>query len=104
VGWQEKGVGHEVFLTEKGGAPKNIGSEGGQLFYYSGEKFDIYDYCSVSCAAREQARQQILFHVTGKILNFNQQIDPKCNAQIPKMQCVQKQSNSYLTIFAMNLP
>jgi hypothetical protein len=30
VGWQKKGVGHEVFLTEKrGGPPKNIGSEGG---------------------------------------------------------------------------
>jgi hypothetical protein len=49
VGWQKKGVGHEVFLTEKGGPPKNIGSEGGgggvQLFillwYYSGEKFDM---------------------------------------------------------------
>jgi hypothetical protein len=29
VGWQKKGVGDEVFLTEKGGAPKNISSEGG---------------------------------------------------------------------------
>ena len=28
MGWQKKGVGHEVFLTEKGGSPKNIGSEG----------------------------------------------------------------------------
>jgi hypothetical protein len=27
--------------------------------------------------------------IASKILNFNQQIDPKCNAQIPKMQCVQ---------------
>ena len=25
-GLAKKGVGHEVFLTEKGGAPKNIGS------------------------------------------------------------------------------
>jgi hypothetical protein len=46
VGWQKKGVGHEVFLTEKGGgAPKNIGSEGrGPVIYYSGiigEKFDM---------------------------------------------------------------
>ena len=33
MGWQKKGVGHEVFLTEKGGPPKNISSEGGgQLF------------------------------------------------------------------------
>jgi hypothetical protein len=34
VGWQKMGVGHEVFLTEKGGPLKNIGSEGGgvQLF------------------------------------------------------------------------
>jgi hypothetical protein len=33
-GLAKKGVGHEVFLTEKGGgAPKNIGSEGEiQLF------------------------------------------------------------------------
>jgi hypothetical protein len=39
VGWQKKGVGHEVFLTEKGGPPKNIGSEGGEgpVIYYSGE-------------------------------------------------------------------
>ena len=29
-GLAKKGVGHELFLTEKGGgAPKNIGSEGG---------------------------------------------------------------------------
>jgi hypothetical protein len=32
-GLVKKGVGHEVFLTEKGGSPKNISSEGGvQLF------------------------------------------------------------------------
>jgi hypothetical protein len=36
----KKGVGHEVFLTEKWGAPKNIGSEG-PVIYYSGEKFDM---------------------------------------------------------------
>jgi hypothetical protein len=42
VGWQKKGMGHEVFLTEKGGAPKNISSEGGgPVIYYSGEKFDM---------------------------------------------------------------
>ena len=43
MGWQKKGVGHEVFLTEKGGgAPKNISSEGGgPVIYYSGEKFDM---------------------------------------------------------------
>jgi hypothetical protein len=28
-GLAKKGVGHEVLLTEKGGPPKNIGSEGG---------------------------------------------------------------------------
>jgi hypothetical protein len=27
--------------------------------------------------------------IASKILNFNQQIDPKCIAQIPKMQCAQ---------------
>ena len=32
MGWQKKGVGHEVFLTEKWGVPKNIGS----VIYYSG--------------------------------------------------------------------
>jgi hypothetical protein len=32
VGWQKKGVGHELFLTEKGGSPKNIGSERGPVF------------------------------------------------------------------------
>jgi hypothetical protein len=44
VGWQKKGVAHDVFLTEKGGgAPKNISSEGGgAVIYYSGEKFDMY--------------------------------------------------------------
>ena len=53
VGWQKKGVGHKVFLTEKRGLPKNIGSEVGvQLFYYSGGKFDMYDYCY----CRERAR------------------------------------------------
>ena len=34
-GLAKKRVGHEVFLTEKGGLPKNIGSKGGggvQLF------------------------------------------------------------------------
>ena len=31
-GWQKKGVGHEVFLTEKGGPPKNIGSKGGSSY------------------------------------------------------------------------
>jgi hypothetical protein len=31
-GLAKKGVGHEVFLTEKGGAPKNIGSEGGSSY------------------------------------------------------------------------
>jgi hypothetical protein len=40
---EKKGVGHEVFLTEKGGPPQNIGSEGGggPVIYYSGEKFDM---------------------------------------------------------------
>ena len=44
-GLAKKGVGHEVFLTEKGGPPKNIGSEGGgPVIYYSGiigKKFDM---------------------------------------------------------------
>jgi hypothetical protein len=42
VSWQKKGVGHEVFLTEKGGPPKKfVQKGGGQLFYYSGEKCDV---------------------------------------------------------------
>jgi hypothetical protein len=36
VGWQKNGVGHEVFLTEKGGPPKNIGSKGSE----QGSKFN----------------------------------------------------------------
>ena len=41
-GLAKKGVGHEVFLTEKGWPPKNIGSKGGgPVIYYSGEKFDM---------------------------------------------------------------
>jgi hypothetical protein len=53
-GLAKKGVGYEVFLTEKRGLPKNIGSEVGvqRLFYYSGGKFDMYDYCY----CRERAR------------------------------------------------
>ena len=42
MGWQIKGVGHEVFLTEKGGDLKILVQKGGiQLFYYSGEEFDM---------------------------------------------------------------
>jgi hypothetical protein len=33
-GLAKKGVGHDVFLTEKGGPSKNIGSEGGVHIYY----------------------------------------------------------------------
>jgi hypothetical protein len=39
VGWQKKGVGHEVFLTKKGGAPKNIGSEGGSTSFKQREAY-----------------------------------------------------------------
>jgi hypothetical protein len=35
VGWQKKGVGHEVFLTEKGGGHVKILVQKGGLFYYS---------------------------------------------------------------------
>ena len=38
---EKKWVVHEVFFTEKWGAPKNIGSVGGPVIYYSGEKFDM---------------------------------------------------------------
>jgi hypothetical protein len=39
-------VGHEVFLTEKGGPPKNIGSEGGvQLFIIVEKNLTCNDYC-----------------------------------------------------------
>ena len=34
MGWKKKGVGHEVFFTEKGGPPKNISSEGGGVSSY----------------------------------------------------------------------
>ena len=56
-GWQKKGVGHEVFLTEKGGPPKNISSEGGvQLFIIVEKNLTCNDYC-YHC--RERAKQQI---------------------------------------------
>ena len=48
MGWQKKVVGHEVFLTEKGGAPKNISSEGGggvQLFIIVEKNLTCNDYC-----------------------------------------------------------
>ena len=39
-------MGHEVFLTEKGGAPKNISSEGGvQLFIIVEKNLTCNDYC-----------------------------------------------------------
>jgi hypothetical protein len=40
-------VGHEVFLTEKGGPPKNISSEGGgvQLFIIVEKNLTCNDYC-----------------------------------------------------------
>ena len=41
MGWQKKGVGHEVFLTEKGGHLKILVQKGGPVIYYSGEKFDM---------------------------------------------------------------
>jgi hypothetical protein len=55
VGWQKKGVGHEVFLTEKGGgAPKYISLEGGgPVIYYSGEKFDMFcRFVGLPCRVR----------------------------------------------------
>ena len=85
MGWQETGVGHEVFFTVKG--PKNIGSEGGSnYFIIVGKNLTRNDYCY---RAQGASKAENLLHVAGKILNFNQQIDPKCNAQIPKMQCAQ---------------
>ena len=44
---QKKGMGHEeVFLTEKGGAPKNICSEGGSIYFIIvGKKLTCNDYC-----------------------------------------------------------
>ena len=39
-------MGHEVFLTEKGGPPKNISSEGGvQLFIIVEKNLTCNDYC-----------------------------------------------------------
>jgi hypothetical protein len=36
VGWQKKGVGHEVFLTEKGGHLKILVQKGGSSYLLSG--------------------------------------------------------------------
>jgi hypothetical protein len=60
VGWQKKGVDHKVFLPEKVGAPKNIGSEGGgPVIYYSGIIVEKNLTCNDYCYHRERARQQI---------------------------------------------
>jgi hypothetical protein len=60
VGWQKKGVGHEVFLIEKEGPPKNIVSEGGgPIIYYSGIIVEKNVTCNDYCYHRERARQQI---------------------------------------------
>ena len=40
-GLAKKRVGHEVFLTEKGGHQKILVQKGGPVIYYSGEKFDM---------------------------------------------------------------
>jgi hypothetical protein len=48
LGWQKRGVGHELFFTEKGGSPKNIGLKGGGsscFTDYSGENLTCNDYC-----------------------------------------------------------
>jgi hypothetical protein len=43
-GLAKKGVGHEVFLTKKGGGGHLkilVQKGGGPVIYYSGEKFDM---------------------------------------------------------------
>ena len=49
-GLEKKGVDHELFLTKKeGGAPKNIGSEGGSSYFVIvGENLTCNDYCEGS--------------------------------------------------------
>jgi predicted nucleic acid-binding Zn finger protein len=75
VGWQIKGVGHEVFLTEKGGDLKILVQRGGFSYFIIVEKnLTCNDYCY---HAQEAGKAENLVHVAGKILNFNQQIDPK---------------------------
>ena len=47
MGWQKKGVGHEVFLTEKGGHLKILVQKGGvvQLFIIVEKNLTCNDYC-----------------------------------------------------------
>ena len=48
MGWQKKGVGHEVFLTEKGGGGhlKILVQKGGvQLFIIVEKNLTCNDYC-----------------------------------------------------------
>jgi hypothetical protein len=82
-GGKKKRVGHQVFLTKKGGPPKNIGSEegGGRVIYYCVIIVEKHLTCNASSKYNSC--------IASKILNFNHQIDPKCNAQIPKMQRAQ---------------
>jgi hypothetical protein len=63
VGWQKKGVGHEVFLTEKGGGGhlKILVQKGGPVIYYSVIIVEKNLTCNDYCYHRERARQQIKF-------------------------------------------
>jgi predicted nucleic acid-binding Zn finger protein len=56
-GLAKKGVGHEVFLTEKGGGDVKILVEKGRSSYFIivGGNLTCNDYCY----SRERARQQI---------------------------------------------
>jgi hypothetical protein len=47
-GLAKKGVGHEVFFSERGGAPKHISSEGGgvELFIIVEKNLTCNDYCN----------------------------------------------------------
>ena len=59
-GLAKKGVGHEVFLTEKGGGDQKYWfRRGGPVIYYSGIIVEKNLTCNDYCYHRERARQQI---------------------------------------------
>ena len=79
-------MGHEVFLTEKGGAPKNIGSEGGSSYFIIvGEEFHMQRLL----LPQGETKAANLIHVASKILNLILINRKTQNAMQNAMQCAQ---------------
>ena len=61
MGWQKKGVGHEVFLTEKGGHLKILVQKGGVQLFIIVVRIILEKNltCINYCYHRVRARQQV---------------------------------------------